>query len=178
MMSAELLSSPDERFRDLAPWGPVPSPPPGWTWKSLMLKALELAREAAAAEEIPVGAIVVDDGGLIVGQGRNETEALRDPSAHAEMLALRRAARNVGNHRLGNCVLVVTLEPCLMCAGVIREARVQGVVYGVHDVRAGAVESRLEGLSYADGPSPWHMGGVESRACAELLRDFFRVRRS
>ena len=115
-----------------------------------------LAREAAAAEEIPVGAIVVDDGGLIVGQGRNETEALRDPSAHAEMLALRRAARNVGNHRLGNCVLVVTLEPCLMCAGVIREARVQG----------------------ADGPSPWHMGGVESRACAELLRDFFRVRRS
>ena len=115
---------------------------------------------------------------LIVGQGRNETEALRDPSAHAEMLALRRAARNVGNHRLGNCVLVVTLEPCLMCAGVIREARVQGVVYGAHDVRAGAVESRLEGLSYADGPSPWHMGGVESRACAELLRDFFRVRRS
>lgn len=80
----------------------------------------------------------------------------------AEVLALRRAAARVGNHRLGNCVLVVTLEPCLMCAGAIREARVRGVVYGARDERAGAVESRLEGLAYADGPAPWHMGGVES----------------
>ena len=142
-----------------------------------MCEALRLARKAAEAGEVPVGALVVDDAGAVVGSGRNETETLRDPSAHAEVLALRRAAARVGNHRLGNCVLVVTLEPCLMCAGAIREARVRGVVYGARDERAGAVESRLEGLAYADGPDPWHMGGVESGPCAELLRAFFRVRR-
>lgn len=142
-----------------------------------MDKALELACEAASAGEVPVGALVVDDAGTVVGQGRNETETLHDPSAHAEMLALRRAAARIGNHRLGNCVLVVTLEPCLMCTGAIREARLRGVVYGACDDRAGAVESRLEGLAYASGFIPWHMGGVESGPCADLLREFFRARR-
>lgn len=166
------------RFRAGRQWGPVPEPPPGWTWRALMEQALELAREAATAGEVPVGALVVDDAGTIVGCGRNETERSHDPSAHAEVLALRRAAARIGNHRLGNCVLVATLEPCLMCTGAIREARVRGVVYGACDERAGAVESRLEGLVYADGPAPWHMGGVESGPCADLLREFFRVRRA
>lgn len=142
-----------------------------------MDKALDLAREAALAGEVPVGALVVDDAGTLVGRGRNETEALHDPSAHAEVLALRRAAARIGNHRLGNCVLVVTLEPCLMCTGAIREARLRGVVYGACDDRAGAVESRLEGLAYASGFIPWHMGGVKSGPCADLLREFFRARR-
>ena len=164
-------------FRAAPVWGPVPDAPPGWSWSSLMHKALGPAREAASVGEVPVGALVVDDAGNIVGRGRNETEALHDPSAHAEILALRRAAAYIGNHRLGNCVLVVTLEPCLMCTGAIREARLRGIVYGACDERAGAVESRLEGLAYADGPVPWHMGGVESGPCAGLLRAFFRVRR-
>ena len=164
--------------RVLKPWGPVPPPPEGRTWSGLMREALKLARQGAQQGEVPVGAVLVDDNGRIVGAAHNETENLHDPTAHAEILALRRAAAVIRNHRLEGCVMVVTLEPCLMCTGALREARVSGVVYGAADSRAGAVSSCLDGLDYAlAGPAPWHMGGIEAESCAALLRTFFTARR-
>lgn len=143
-----------------------------------MRRALRMARQGAKAGEVPVGALVVDGEGSVLALAHNETEATHDPTAHAEILALRRACARVGNHRLEGCVLVVTLEPCLMCTGAIREARVSGVVYGASDARAGAVSSCLEGLDYAQtGQPPWSYGGVEPDACAGLLRTFFQCRR-
>ncbi len=162
---------------DPAPWGPVPPAPPGRTWEALMAEALDLAREAAALGEVPVGALVVDERGAVVARAHNETERLRDPTAHAEVLALRRAAGALGNHRLLGCVLVVTLEPCLMCVGALREARIRGLVYGALDERAGAVASRLDGLDAVPGCRVWHMGGVAAPEAAALLRDFFEQRR-
>ena len=168
----------EERWRAFPVWGPAPSAPAGTSWRALMRRALRLAGRAARCGEVPVGALVVDAEGTVLSAAHNETESLRDPTAHAEVLALRRACAAVGNHRLGGCVLVVTLEPCLMCTGAIREARVSGVVFGASDARAGAVCSCLEGLDYAcTGCSPWSYGGVEAEACARLLRAFFRSRR-
>ena len=165
-------------WKALPSWGPEPAAPAGLTWQGLMRRALRLARAGARAGEIPVGALVIDSDGEVLSEAHNETEALHDPTAHAEVLALRRAAAKVGNHRLGGCVLVVTLEPCLMCTGAIRESRVSGVVFGASDARAGAVCSCLEGLDYAQtGAQPWNYGGVESTACADILREFFKVRR-
>ena len=102
-----------------------------------MSLALELAREAQAAGEVPVGAIVVKDG-VVVGRGYNRPVASRDPSAHAEMLALRDAAARLGNYRLTGCDLFVTLEPCVMCAGAILHARIGRVVFGARDPKTGA----------------------------------------
>lgn len=171
-------AAPPGCWQALPSWGPEPTPPAGHTWKGLMRRALRLARQAASAGEVPVGALVVDGNGEVLAEARNETESARDPTAHAEILALRRAASRVGNHRLEGCVLVATLEPCLMCAGALREARVAGVVYGAADARAGAVMSCLEGLDYAQtGQPPWSYGGVEAEACADALKRFFQRRR-
>ena len=143
-----------------------------------MRQALRAARQAAKLGEVPVGALVEDSEGTILSLAHNETESLHDPTAHAEILALRRAGLRIGNHRLGGCVLVVTLEPCLMCTGAIREARLTGVVYGASDARAGAVSSCLEGLDYAQtGEQPWSYGGVEARDCVSVLKTFFQIRR-
>lgn len=168
----------EERWRSLPSWGPEPPAPEGLSWRALMGRALRLARSAARLGEVPVGALVVDAEGHVLASAHNETESLHDPTAHAEVLALRRAAAAAGNHRLGGSVLVVTLEPCLMCTGAIREARISGVVFGAFDARAGAVCSCLEGLDYADtGCATWSYGGVEAEACARMLREFFRSRR-
>jgi tRNA(adenine34) deaminase len=170
------------RETDIRPgalWGAVPSPPPGWTWDSLMDKALDLARSNLEREEVPVGALVVTAGGRLIGAAANAPLGLHDPTAHAEVLALRAAGSTVGNHRLPGCVLVATLEPCLMCAGALVHARVDGVVYGALDARAGAVVSSLHGLDLPrQEHRPWHMGGVRGQLCADLLRDFFAVRRN
>ena len=168
----------EERWRETPLWGPEPPAPAGTSWRALMGRALRLARRAARLGEVPVGALVVDAEGRVLAEAHNETETSHDPTAHAEVLALRRAAQVVGNHRLGGSVLVVTLEPCLMCTGALREARVSGVVFGASDARAGAVCSCLEGLDYAQtGGAPWSYGGVEAKACAGLLQEFFRRRR-
>ena len=168
----------EERWRSLPSWGPEPPAPSGHSWRSLMGRALRLARRAARRGEVPVGALVVDASGRILAEAHNETECSRDPTAHAEVLALRRAALAAGNHRLGGCVLVVTLEPCLMCTGAIRESRVSGVVFGASEARAGAVMSCLEGLDYAQtGSAPWSYGGVEAEKCAAVLTAFFREKR-
>lgn len=173
-----MSSSSSDPIRAPRPWGPRPPAPPGRSWAGLMSEALKLAERGGRAGEVPVGALVVDDEGRVIGAAHNETETLRDPTAHAEVLALRRAAVAARNQRLEGCVLVVTLEPCLMCAGALREARVSGLVYGAADARAGAVTSCLDGLDYAlAGPAPWHYGGVEAERCAAVLRAFFAARR-
>ncbi len=157
----------------------IPPPPGGLPdWETLMREALTEAETARSLHEVPVGAILVSGHGDILGRGRNAPEASRDPTAHAEILALRQAGTHLGNHRLEGCVMVVTLEPCLMCLGAMVHARLAGVVYGAADPAAGAVASQLDGpeLPFLNHRI-WHLGGILEDACAALLRDFFRERR-
>lgn len=144
-----------------------------------MDRALEEARAAAAAGEIPVGALVIGPDGAVLGTGRNTREADPDPTGHAEIVAIRAAARALGDRVLDGCTLVVTLEPCAMCAGVILAARLPRVVFGAWDEKAGAAGSQYDLLR--DGrlphPVPEVVAGVREDAAAELLRDFFAARR-
>ncbi len=142
-----------------------------------MGKALELARLAAALDEVPVGALVVCQGELL-GWGYNSPVSRTDPSAHAEILALRAAARARANYRLVDCDLYVTLEPCCMCAGALVHSRIKRLVYGASEPRAGAVASRArvleqEGLNHRVQV----VSGVLAQDCSQLLSDFFRRRR-
>lgn len=143
-----------------------------------MRRALELAAEAAAVSEIPVGAVVLDAEGRIVADGRNNREATGDPTGHAEVEALRAAAASVGSWNLEGHTLVVTLEPCLMCAGAILQARITRVVFGAWDDKAGAAGSMYDVLR--DRRLPYRaevIGGVEADAAKALLRGFFEQRR-
>lgn len=143
-----------------------------------MARALELARRAAGEGEVPVGAVLVRDGELI-GEGWNCPIGTHDPTAHAEIRALRAAGERVGNYRLTGSTLYVTLEPCVMCAGALVHARVERVVYGANDPKAGACGSRFE-LLPSDGRFNHRTecaGGVLAEECGELLRAFFRERR-
>lgn len=143
-----------------------------------MGRALELAAEAASASEIPVGAVVLDAEGRIVGEGRNNREATHDPTGHAEVEALRAAAASVGSWNLDGHTLVVTLEPCVMCAGAILQARIGRVVFGAWDEKAGAAGSMYDVLR--DRRLPYRaevIGGVDADAATSLLRDFFEQRR-
>lgn len=143
-----------------------------------MRLALAEASIAAAMKEVPVGAVVVAPSGEVVGRGHNMPVAANDPTAHAEIQALRDAARRMGNYRLTGCILAATLEPCFMCAGAIVHARIGGIVFGARDPRAGAVVSRLEGFELAlHNHTPWQADGILEEECAELLRDFFASRR-
>jgi len=145
--------------------------------QSLMQAALAEARAAAEAGEVPIGAVAVA-GGVIVGRGQNRVLRDVDPTAHAEMVAMRAAARATGNYRLTDCELYVTLEPCAMCAGAMIHARLRRVVFGAADPKAGAAGSVLEVLNH---PRLNHQmevtGGVLAEECGELLRSFFRERR-
>ena len=140
--------------------------------------ALNEARAAAAAGEVPVGAIVVENG-VVVGRGQNRVLRDLDPTAHAEIVALREAARAVGNYRLGGCEIFVTLEPCAMCAGAMIHARLARLVYSAADPKAGAVSSVLEVLNH---PRLNHQilvtSGELAEESGELLRGFFRQRRT
>ncbi|WP_367401352.1 tRNA adenosine(34) deaminase TadA [Paraconexibacter antarcticus] len=143
-----------------------------------MRLALAQARSAEAHGDVPVGAVVVDAVGTVLGAGRNEREHAQDPTAHAEILALRRAAAAVGSWRVLDATLVVTLEPCAMCAGAIVLSRVPRVVFGASDPKAGAAGSVLDILAQpALNHRPEVVGGVLADECAELLRAFFRARR-
>jgi tRNA(adenine34) deaminase len=145
----------------------------------MMQRALALAAEAAAAGEVPVGAVVVDEGGVIVGEGRNTREHEQDPLGHAELVAIAAAARRLGRWRLAGCTLYVTLEPCFMCAGALVNARVDRLVFGAIDPKAGAVgsladvcrDARLNHRLSVDS-------GVLADACGAVLKSFFRARRS
>lgn len=142
-----------------------------------MRRALELARHAAIAGEVPVGAVVVH-GGEIIGEGWNQPIRAHDPSAHAEMVALRAAAARIRNYRLLDTTLYVTLEPCAMCAGAIVHARVARVVYGAADPKAGAagsVFSLLNSSALNHRADITH--GVLAEECGKLLKDFFQSRR-
>lgn len=142
-----------------------------------MRQALALAREAAAQDEVPVGAVVVLDG-EIVGQGFNQPIGRHDPTAHAEVMALRDAAARMGNYRLPGCTLYVTVEPCAMCAGAIQHARVARVVYGTVEPKTGACGSVVD--LFAEARLNHHAevsGGVMAEDCAEIVSDFFRRRR-
>jgi tRNA(adenine34) deaminase len=142
-----------------------------------MKQALELARVAGAAGEVPIGALVIKDG-EILGKGHNRNLLDSDPTAHAEIVAIREAARRVGNHRLAGAVMFATIEPCAMCAGAMVHARLARLVFGASDPKAGAVGSVLEVINH---PRLNHRmevtSGVLADKCAEILQQFFRARR-
>ena len=142
-----------------------------------MRRALREAQKADSEGEVPVGAVVVRDE-KIIARAHNRPLLLSDPSAHAEVLALRRAAKKLGNYRLKGCDLYVTIEPCAMCAGAIIQARLRRLVYGTPDPKAGACGSALAVLNH---PKVNHrvevVSGVLAQECAAILREFFRCRR-
>jgi tRNA(adenine34) deaminase len=145
--------------------------------KHWMALALAQAREAAAAGEVPVGAVVVKDG-QVIATGRNAPIASHDPTAHAEVVALREAARVLGNYRLDGCTLYVTLEPCTMCSGAMLHARVDRVVFGAADPRTGMAGSVLNLFAHTQLNHQTQVtGGVMAEACGQLLKDFFKPRR-
>ena len=149
----------------------------GWPTPEPMARALTLAREAAAAGEVPVGAVVVHRG-QVIGEGRNAPRRHHDPTAHAEIVAIRAAAQALGNERLTDCELWVTLEPCAMCAGAIAHARIRRLYYGAPDPKGGAA---THGPRLFEQPTIHHRpevyGGIGEEEAAALLRKFFEARR-
>jgi tRNA(adenine34) deaminase len=145
--------------------------------QSFMELALEQARAAAAAGEVPIGCVVVTEG-RVIAQAANRTLLDRDPTAHAELLALRAAARALGSERLVDCDLYVTLEPCTMCAAAISFARIRRLYYGAGDAKGGAVDN---GVRFFSAPTCLHrpevFGGIGEREATALLREFFAARR-
>jgi len=142
-----------------------------------MQMAIALASEAAALGEVPVGALVVKDG-IVIGKGRNAPISLSDPTAHAEIQAMREAAQTLGNYRLVGCTLYVTLEPCAMCSGAIQHARIARLVYGAHDPKTGCCGSVVNLM--AEQKLNHHCeltSGVLAEECGAILSDFFRQRR-
>ncbi len=147
-------------------------------YKVLMQQAILLAKEAAIKGDVPVGALVVDESGSVVGQGANLREQDYDPTAHAEIVAIRNAAKKIGNYRLDELTMVVTLEPCGMCAGAIAQSRIKRLVFGSFDDKYGAVGSVWDLLR--DSRSiykPEVLSGVLEDECAKLLSDFFTAKR-
>lgn len=144
-----------------------------------METALAEAAKASDKQEVPIGAVLLDRQGSLMVRTHNQCIALHDPTAHAEMLALRQGGELLGNYRQSGTTLVVTLEPCLMCLGAMVHARIARLVFGAADPKAGAVISRLRGTEL-----PWlnHrievVGGVMEKECGELLREFFQKRRT
>lgn len=142
-----------------------------------MAEALLLARRAGLEEEVPVGAVIVR-AGEIIGRGWNRNIDLNDPSAHAEVMAMRDAGKAIGNHRLAGCSLYVTLEPCLMCAGAMIHARLERIVFGADDPKTGAAGGMFNLLG---DPAHNHVvnvsGGCLAEECSAMLKDFFRQRR-
>ena len=148
-------------------------------YKELMQQAILLAKEAAIKGDVPVGAFVVDDAGNVVGQGANLREQNNDPTAHAEIVAIRDAAMKISNYRLDGLILIVTLEPCVMCAGAIAQSRIKRLVFGTFDEKYGAVGSVWDLLR--DPRSlykPEVISGVLEDECRQLLKEFFIDKRT
>lgn len=142
-----------------------------------MREALDLARQAQRSGEVPVGAVVVRDG-IIIGRGYNQPLSANDPTAHAEIDAIRAAAQHLGNYRLSGCSLYVTLEPCAMCSGAIMHSRISRVVFGAYDPKTGACGSVVD--LFSDAKLNFHAeitGGLLSSEAAHLLQSFFAARR-
>jgi tRNA(adenine34) deaminase len=147
--------------------------------EAMMQRALGQAREAWRAGEVPVGAVVVDGQGQVVGEGYNRTIIDADPTAHAEIIALREAARRLSNYRLPGLTMYVTLEPCVMCVGAILHTRLARVCYGTTDPKTGACGSVLDvgAVVQLNHHTSFH-GGILADACGDMLRGFFRARRN
>ena len=147
-------------------------------YKSLMHQAISLVKETAIKGDVPVGALVVDDSGNVVGQGANLREQGTDPTAHAEIVAIRSAAKKIGNYRLDELTMVVTLEPCGMCAGAIAQSRIKRLVFGSFDEKYGAVGSVWDLLRDSRAIyKPEVLSGVLENECAQLLSNFFTTKR-
>ena len=147
-------------------------------YKSLMQEAISLAKEAAIKGDVPVGALVVDDAGTIIGMGANLREQDNDPTAHAEIVAIRNAASEIGSYRLDDLTMVVTLEPCGMCAGAIAQSRIKRLVFGSFDEKYGAVGSVWDLLRDTRAIyKPEVLSGVLEKECGGLLSDFFTTKR-
>jgi len=147
-------------------------------YRDLMWEALELASAALATDDVPVGAVVINPAGLITGRGNNRREIDHDPTAHAEIIALREAAMAAGDWRLDGHTLVVTLEPCAMCAGAISQSRIKTLIFGAWDEKAGAVGSVWDVLR--DPRNPYQVevfSGILEEECGHLLREFFKEKR-
>ena len=142
-----------------------------------MSKALALAREAAEAGEVPVGCVVTDAQGRVIGRGRNRRRERADATAHAEVEAIRQACAALGDWRLEGCTLFVTLEPCPMCTGAVINARIPTVVFGAREALSGSCGSVIDLFAESYGHRPAVFGGVLAEDCAGLLRDFFREKR-
>jgi tRNA(adenine34) deaminase len=143
-----------------------------------MDQAIAIAKEATATGDVPVGALVVNKNGVVIGQGSNEREANNDPTAHAEIVAIRNATSKVKNSRLDGCTLIVTLEPCAMCAGAIAQSRISHLIFGAWDEKAGAVGSVWDVIR--DPRALYKINvtaGIRESECAKLLSDFFESQR-
>ena len=147
-------------------------------YKALMQQAISLAKEAGLKGDVPVGALVVDDAGTIFGQGANLREQDNDPTSHAEIVAIRNAAKKIGNYRLDELTMVVTLEPCGMCAGAIAQSRIKRLVFGSFDEKYGAVGSVWDLLRDTRAIyKPEVISGVLEDECGQLLSKFFTTKR-
>jgi tRNA(adenine34) deaminase len=143
-----------------------------------MQRAISLAQEVKSSGDVPVGALIVNEAGEIVSFGKNEREKDNDPTAHAEVLAIRRAGEKLGSWRLDDLTLIVTLEPCVMCAGAILQSRLKRLVFGAFDPKAGAVGSSLDVIRDVRALSKVEVvSGVLEDECAKLLTDFFATKR-
>ena len=143
-----------------------------------MDKAIALAKKAISTGDVPVGAIIINKDGELIGSGANEREANNDPTAHAEIVAIRSAASYLQNSRLDDCTLVVTLEPCAMCAGAIAQARISNLIFGAWDEKAGAVGSVWDVIR--DPRALYKINvtaGIREKECADILNDFFKGQR-
>ena len=147
-------------------------------YKLIMQAALSLAKVAADNGDVPVGAIVVNEAGEILGTGQNLREQSNDPTAHAEVIAIRQAAEKIGSWRLDDLTIVVTLEPCAMCAGAIAQSRIKRLVFGAWDEKAGAVGSVVDVIRDPRASTKVEVvTGIMEKECSEVLRDFFNSKR-
>ena len=147
-------------------------------YKLIMQAALSLAKVAADKGDVPVGAIVVNEAGEILGTGQNLREQSNDPTAHAEVIAIRQAAEKIGSWRLDDLTLVVTLEPCAMCAGAILQSRIKRLVFGAWDEKAGAVGSVMDVIRDPRALTKIEViTGIMEEECSDVLRDFFNTKR-
>ena len=143
-----------------------------------MQQVISLAREVKSSGDVPVGALIVNEAGEVISSGKNEREQDNDPTAHAEIVAIRNASEKIGSWRLDELTLIVTLEPCVMCAGTILQSRIKRLVFGAFDQKAGAVGSSLDVIRDARALSRVEVvSGVLEKECAKLLTDFFATKR-
>ncbi len=147
-------------------------------YQSLMQQAIVIAQEVKSSGDVPVGALIVNEAGEVLSFGKNEREKDNDPTAHAEILAIRKASEKLGSWRLDDLTLIVTLEPCVMCAGAILQSRLKRLVFGAFDQKAGAVGSSLDVVRDVRALSKVEVvSGVLEKECARLLTDFFATKR-